>query len=137
MKISLTAATLAALVLAAPAFAGDAAKGEKEFNKCKTCHSIIAPDGTEIVKGAKTGPNLYGVVGRTAGTYPEFKYKDSIVALGASGFAWTEEDIATYVKDPGAFLKEKTDDKKAKSGMAFKLAKGGEDVAAYLASVVK
>lgn len=137
MKISLTAATLAALVLAAPAFAGDAAKGEKEFNKCKTCHSIIAPDGTEIVKGAKTGPNLYGVVGRTAGTYPEFKYKDSIIALGASGFAWTEEDIATYVKDPGAFLKEKLDDKKAKSGMAFKLAKGGEDVAAYLASVVK
>ena len=137
MKISLTAATLAALVLAAPAFAGDAAKGEKEFNKCKTCHSIIAPDGTEIVKGAKTGPNLYGVVGRTAGTYPEFKYKESIVALGASGFAWTEEDIATYVKDPGAFLKEKLDDKKAKSGMAFKLAKGGEDVAAYLASVVK
>ena len=137
MKISLTAATLAALVLAAPAFAGDAAKGEKEFNKCKTCHSIIAPDGTEIVKGAKTGPNLYGVVGRTAGTYPEFKYKDSIIALGASGFAWTEEDIATYVKDPGAFLKEKLDDKKAKTGMAFKLAKGGEDVAAYLASVVK
>ena len=137
MKISLTAATLAALVLAAPAFAGDAAKGEKEFNKCKTCHSIIAPDGTEIVKGAKTGPNLYGVVGRTAGTYPEFKYKESIVALGASGFAWTEEDIATYVKDPGAFLKEKLDDKKAKTGMAFKLAKGGEDVAAYLASVVK
>lgn len=137
MKISLTAATVAALVLAAPAFAGDAAKGEKEFNKCKTCHSIIAPDGTEIVKGAKTGPNLYGVVGRTAGTYPEFKYKESIVALGASGFAWTEEDIATYVKDPGAFLKEKLDDKKAKSGMAFKLAKGGEDVAAYLASVVK
>ena len=137
MKISLTAATVAALVLAAPAFAGDAAVGEKEFNKCKTCHSIIAPDGTEIVKGAKTGPNLYGVVGRTAGTYPEFKYKESIVALGASGFAWTEDDIATYVKDPAAFLKEKLDDKKAKTGMAFKLAKGGEDVAAYLASVVK
>lgn len=137
MKISLTAATVAALALAAPAFAGDAAVGEKEFNKCKTCHSIIAPDGTEIVKGAKTGPNLYGVVGRTAGTYPEFKYKDSIVALGATGFAWTEEDIATYVKDPAAFLKEKLDDKKAKTGMAFKLAKGGEDVAAYLASVVK
>ncbi|WP_444452064.1 c-type cytochrome [Rhodobacter capsulatus] len=137
MKISLTAATVAALVLAAPAFAGDPAAGEKEFNKCKTCHSIIAPDGTAIVKGAKTGPNLYGVIGRTAGTYPDFKYKDSIVALGATGFAWTEADIAVYVQDPTAFLKDKLGDKKAKSQMAFKLAKGGEDVAAYLASVVK
>lgn len=137
MKISLTAATLAALVLAAPAFAGDAAKGEKEFNKCKTCHSIIAPDGTEIVKGAKVGPNLYGVVGRVAASYPDFKYKDGIIELGASGFVWTEEEIAVYVKDPTKFLKEKTGDNKAKSQMAFKLAKGGEDVAAYLASVAQ
>ncbi|MFD2174904.1 c-type cytochrome [Rhodobacter lacus] len=137
MKISLYA-TLAAFVLATPALAeGDAAKGEKEFSKCKACHSIIAPDGTEIVKGAKVGPNLYGVVGRTAGTYPEFKYKDSIIALGETGFAWTEEEIAEYVKDPAKFLKAKLDDKKAKSGMAFKLAKGGEDVAAYLASVAQ
>ncbi|SOC04802.1 c-type cytochrome [Rhodobacter maris] len=137
MKISLYA-TLAAFVLATPALAGgDAAKGEKEFSKCKACHSIIAPDGTEIVKGAKVGPNLYGVVGRTAGTYPDFAYKDSIVALGQTGFAWSEDEIAEYVKDPGKFLKAKLDDKKAKTGMAFKLAKGGEDVAAYLASVAQ
>lgn len=137
MKISLYA-TLAAFVLATPALAGgDPAKGEKEFSKCKACHSITAPDGTEIVKGAKVGPNLYGVVGRTAGTYPEFKYKDSLIALGETGFAWSEEEIAHYVRDPNKFLKEKLDDKKAKSGMAFKLAKGGEDVAAYLASVVQ
>ena len=140
MKFDVKALAAIAAFAAAPAVAqeGDAAAGEKAFNQCLTCHVVVDDAGTVIAgRNAKTGPNLYGVVGRTAGTYPEFKYKDSIIALGASGFAWTEEDIATYVKDPGAFLKEKLDDKKAKTGMAFKLAKGGEDVAAYLASVVK
>ena len=37
--------------------------------------------------------------------------------------------------DPRAYLREYLDDSKAKSKMAFKLRKGGEDVAAYLASV--
>ncbi|PTV95436.1 cytochrome c [Rhodobacter aestuarii] len=136
MKISLYA-TLAALALATPALAeGDVAAGEKEFTKCKTCHSITAPDGTDIVKGGKIGPNLYGVIGRQAGTYPDFKYKDSIVALGESGFVWTEEEIATYMTDPTKFLKEKLDDKKAKSGMTHKQSKKQEDIVAYLASVV-
>ncbi len=134
MKLSLIA-TLTALTLAAPAFAGDAALGEKDFNKCKACHSIVKADGTVVVKGGKVGPNLFGVVGRTAGTYPEFKYKDSIKALGASGFAWTEADIAVYVLDPTAFLKEKTGDAEAKSGMAKQALKDGSNVAAYLASI--
>ena len=43
--------------------------------------------------------------------------------------------MAEYVKDPKAFLVETLDDKKARSNMAFKLRKGSEDVAAYLASV--
>ena len=38
-----------ALALAAPAFAdADASKGEDTFKKCKSCHSIIAPDGTVV-----------------------------------------------------------------------------------------
>ena len=41
------AAVLAAASLGGMAFAdGDAAKGEKEFNKCKSCHMIVADDGT-------------------------------------------------------------------------------------------
>ena len=35
---------------------------------------VQAPDGTDIVKGGKTGPNLYGVVGRKAGSEEGFKY---------------------------------------------------------------
>ncbi len=131
MKISLIA-TLAALALATPSFAQDAAKGEKTFAKCKACHSITAPDGTDIVKGGKVGPNLYGVVGRAAATYPDFKYGDGIMKAGESGLVWDEALITEYVVDPTKFID--THGGEGKSKMTFKLAKGGEDVAAYLAT---
>lgn len=67
MKISIVF-SLAAIALASQAMAQDAANGEKEFRKCKACHTIEAPDGTAVVKGGKTGPNLYGVIGRKAGS---------------------------------------------------------------------
>jgi cytochrome c len=121
--------------LATTATAGDAAKGDGEFKKCLACHAIIATDGTEIRKGGKTGPNLYGVIGRQVGAYPEFPYGDAIVAVGASGTVWDEASLAEYVANPALWLQTALEDKSAKSKMAFKLAKGGADVAAYLASV--
>jgi cytochrome c len=125
-------------LLAVPAFAdGDAAKGEKEFKKCKACHLIEAPDGTTIMKGGKTGPNLYGIPGRTAGTVEDFKYGESLVAAGEAGLVWDAENFVKYVEDPASFLKEVLDDGSAKSKMTFKLKKGGEDVYAYLESVVQ
>lgn len=134
MKYALIAA---AAVLAAPAFAGDAAVGESEFKKCKACHAIVADDGTEIQKGGKTGPNLYGVIGRQIGAAADFKYGESIVAAGADGSVWDEASLAAYVTDPTAWLKEKTGDAGAKSKMTFKLKAKQEDIAAYLASVKK
>jgi cytochrome c len=41
--------------------------------------------------------------------------------------------IEAYVVDPGKWLQEATGDPAARSKMSFKLAKGGEDIAAYLA----
>ncbi|MFN3971817.1 MAG: c-type cytochrome [Gemmobacter sp.] len=135
MKLATLFAALAAASLAAPAFAeGDAEKGAKEFGKCKTCHMIVAADGTEIVKGPKTGPNLWGVIGRPVASYEGFGYGDSIKAVGETGVVWDEEMLVAYVKDPAKWLKETSGDSKAKSKMSFKLAKGGEDVAAYLAT---
>lgn len=127
--------SLALLALPDAALAGDAALGETLFKKCKSCHSIVAPDGTAVQKGGKVGPNLYGVIGRPVASLPDFKYGDSILAVGAAGTLWDEALLAAYVTDPGAWLTEKTGDAAAKSKMAFKLAKGGEDMAAYLASV--
>ena len=130
------AALLAATVFAAPAFAEvDAAAGEKAFKKCKSCHMIMNEDDV-IVKGGKTGPNLYGVIGRTAGTYEGYKYGKSIVEAGEKGLVWDVANFSEYAADPKKFLATYLDDKKAKSKMSFKLKKGAEDVAAYLESVV-
>lgn len=132
MKLALTAALA---LFAAPALAADAALGEAEFKKCKSCHSIIAPDGTEVQKGGKTGPNLWGLGGKAVGSTADFKYSESILAANAAGKLWDEASLAAYVTDPGAWLQEATGDAAAKSKMTFKLAKGAEDMAAYLVSI--
>ena len=141
MKPVATLAAIATLtaslgLAAAPALAADAEAGEKLFSRCKACHMIV--NGDEVIqKGGKTGPNLYGVIGRQAGAEEGFRYKDSIVEAGEKGLVWTEELLADYVADPRKFLMTYLEDKRAKSGMTFKLKKGGEDVAAYLASVAQ
>lgn len=134
MKKLLTA-TLALAALSAPAFAeGDADKGEKAFKKCKACHMIEADDGTMIFKGGKTGPNLYGVIGRVAGS-TDFRYGDGLEDAAEAGFVWTEEALAEFVQDPKEWLEAQGFEGKSK--MSYKLKKGGEDVAAYLASVAQ
>lgn len=129
---------LAALLLSGPALAaGDAAKGEADFKKCKACHSIIKDDGTAIVKGGKTGPNLFGVVGRAAGSVADFKYSEVMTEAGAKGLVWSEETLVSYLPDPSKFLEDFSGDASGRSKMTFKLTKGAEDIAAYLASVAQ
>ena len=125
--MSRIAATLIAALIASPALAeGDAAKGENGFKKCRSCH--------EIVKGGKTGPNLYGVAGRQAGSVEGYKYDADLVAAGEAGLVWDEANFAAWTADPTSFLKDHGFPK-AKSKMTFKLKSGAEDIYAYLASV--
>lgn len=133
----LAAASMCVVLSGSQAFAGDAEKGEDTFKRCKSCHAITAPDGTAIVKGGKTGPNLFGVIGRVVASEPGFKYGPSITAVGETGLVWDEEKLTAYVVDPGAWLTEQLDDNKAKTKMTFKLKKGGEDIAAYLATLTE
>ena len=107
---------------------GDAAKGEKVFKKCKACHTI------EEGGKNKVGPNLFAVVGRTAGSVPKYKYSKSYVAAGEKGFVWTEANIVAYLANPKAFIRQASGDPKGRTKMVFKLKKLGprEDVAAYL-----
>ncbi len=132
MKTFFTVAA-ATLALMTPAYAdGDIAKGEKTFKKCKACHMIVSPEGETLYKGGKTGPNLYGVIGRTAGT-GDFKYSKALIEAGAAGLVWDEETLVAFTANPKKFLKAQGTNGKTK--MSFKLKKGGEDITAFLVSL--
>lgn len=119
----------AALSLAAaPAFAdahtavtGDAEAGERAWRQCQSCHVVETPDG-EVLAGraAKTGPNLWGVAGRVAGSVEDYRYSDIIVLAGSEGLAWTEETFVPYVMDPTGYLREVTGDN-GRGKMSYKV----------------
>lgn len=127
---SLVSAFLITFAAATPGFSQDAEAGKKVFKKCKACHQI----GADAKNGA--GPMLNGVIGRTAGTVPDFKYGRSLVTAGENGLVWTEALLADYVADPKKFLRTYLDDPKAKAKMSTKLKKEKDrvNVAAYLAT---
>ena len=64
--------------------------GKEVFKKCSLCHA------TEAGKN-KIGPSLAGVVGRDAGTAPNFNYSD---AMKNSKKKWTAEELDTYLTEP-------------------------------------
>lgn len=140
MKI--TAYSAAAFVLlAGPVFAdahasGDAAAGEDAYKNCKSCHMIVADDGTEIQKGAKTGPNLYAVSGRTMGTYEGFRYSKGLIAMGKEGRVWDEASFVAWVQDPSGYLSDELGGRE-RSKMSYKLgdAEDAANIWAYLVSV--
>lgn len=115
---------------------GDAAKGEKVFKKCQSCHVVKNPDGEVLAgKKAKTGPNLYGIAGGNFGEVEGFKYgKD---AMAAAGTMMDEAAFVAYVADPKKWVAEITGNPKAKSKMTFKLKKeqDSKDVFAYIHSL--
>lgn len=93
-RVSLTAA-MAAMVLqiAPPAAAQDnVADGRRVFAaNCAMCHMAVANGHTLL------GPNLYGVVGRRAGSVPGFAYSP---AMQHAAFDWTPEQIEAFVRHP-------------------------------------
>ncbi len=115
-----------ALTLPAAAQEGDPDKGKKEFKRCRACHAI-ASDTEDFVKGGKTGPNLYGVIGRTAGTVEGFKYSTGLVEKGAEGLVWDQANLLEYISNPSKFIG-------SKSKMTPQKVKKGPDLAAYLAT---
>ena len=90
--LSLAAMSLA---IATPAFAeGDAAAGKRVFNKCKSCH--VLAEGKH-----RTGPSLYQIIGRTAGSTDYKRYSDE---MKASGIVWNEETLTPYLKKPSDYV---------------------------------
>ena len=75
---------------------GDMAHGEKVFKKCSACH-MIAADGKN-----KIGPNLWGVIGRTAGAIDNYNYSKAMKAYAKE---WTFEEMNSYLIKPQAYVK--------------------------------
>lgn len=140
MKTTIVAAaTLALSSLAAPAFAdghtvasGDAAAGEKAFRQCQSCHVVQDADGNTLAgRAAKTGPNLYGIAGATAGKVEGFGYSDGHVAAGDAGLVFDEASFVAYVQDPTAKIREVSGDSSARSKMSFRVRKEEDAVNLY------
>lgn len=140
MKVTMIAAAAAAL-MAAPAFAeshvdttatGDAAAGESAFRQCQSCH-VVQNEAGEVLAGraAKTGPNLYGIAGATAGQVEGFNYSDGLVAAGAAGMVYDEATFVAYVQDPTAKIREASGDDGARSKMSFRVRKEEDAVNLY------
>lgn len=138
--MKLTYLVAAASLMAAPVLAdshggaGDPEKGKRMFRVCAACHTITSPDGEKIAgRGAKTGPDLYGIVGRTAGSVEGFRYRDALPAAGEAGLVFTAENLGDYIADPTAYLREFTGDNSLRSGMNKQRVRGVEDLIAFLA----
>jgi len=124
-RFAMLALYVTALALPAQAdshLSEQAALGAAAFRKCQTCHVVVDDEGNTIAgRNAKTGPNLYGVVGRGAGTVEGFRYGQAIVSAGEAGLVWDEEQLVQYLLDPRTFLQTYLDDKGARSKMTYRV----------------
>jgi cytochrome c2 len=69
---------------------GDAARGERLFNRCKACHTLS--EGPR-----KMGPHLQCLIGRTAGAVEGYRYSDAMIA---AQFQWDRDTLEAYLRAP-------------------------------------
>lgn len=126
---------LLAGLMAGPALAdghgvtGDAEAGEGGFKACQSCHVVRNADGEALAgRNARTGPNLFGIAGRQAGSVAGFRYSSSLAAAGEGGLIWDEDSFAGFVQDTTGWLREHLGDDSARSKMTYKV-RSAEDAA--------
>ncbi|MGH7365413.1 MAG: c-type cytochrome [Candidatus Rokuibacteriota bacterium] len=76
----------------------DPARGDRVFQRCVACHSVVAGEDK------LPGPNLRGVIGRRAGTRPGFRFSPALVEAGAGGLVWTRDALDAFLADPERFI---------------------------------
>lgn len=78
--------------------AADPRQGAKIAQKCHVCHDL-GPDSAN-----RTGPGLWGVVGRPIAAHPDFAYSDGLKALAAKDGKWTYAELFDFLRDPRAYV---------------------------------
>ena len=73
-----------------------ATEGASVFKKCAACHSIEEDGGNKI------GPALWGVLGRKAGSLPDYKYSK---AMSAHEKSWSFEEMNSFLMKPKDWIK--------------------------------
>uniref|UniRef100_A0A914ZT66 Cytochrome c domain-containing protein n=1 Tax=Parascaris univalens TaxID=6257 RepID=A0A914ZT66_PARUN len=74
---------------------GDYERGKKVFKqRCLQCHVVDS-------KATKTGPTLYGIIGRKSGSVPGFDYS---TANKNKGVVWTRETLFEYLLNPKKYI---------------------------------
>ena len=69
----------------------DAVSGQQVFNNaCRTCHTTKEGDN-------RLGPHLYKIIGRKAGSLPDYGYSS---ALKGADFVWDEEKLERFIANP-------------------------------------
>ena len=84
-----------AWLLSAPASlaqqpASDDAAQQAFNNSCRTCHSVKEGDN-------RLGPNLNKIVGRKAGSLPNYNYSSS---MKEAGFVWDQDKLTRFMVKP-------------------------------------
>jgi len=80
----------------APFNTADLDAGEKQFNKCRACHTIT-PDGMNM-----TGPHLYGVFGRHSASVSGYTYSDAMMKHNVT---WDFNTLDVYIAAPQQVVK--------------------------------
>lgn len=69
---------------------GDDAAQQAFNNSCRTCHSVKEGDN-------RLGPNLSRIVGRKAGSLPNYNYSSS---MKDAGFVWDQDRLTRFMVKP-------------------------------------
>jgi cytochrome c len=86
------AVALATATVSAPR--ADPARGERVFQRCYACHSVVAGEDR------LPGPSLRCVVGRRAGSLAGFEFSPALVEAGGRGLVWTRAALDAFLTDP-------------------------------------
>ena len=70
---------------------GDLERGRKLYLQCRACHSLKENEPHKI------GPNLFKIIGSTAGSMKGYNYSD---ALSKSEIVWTIENLDLWLEKP-------------------------------------